>query len=64
MFGKGDSGQLGLGTSVLAASKPTKIDSLKQIRVRHAACGENFTAVVSGIASIGPIIFLLSPSSS
>lgn len=48
VFGDGQSGQLGLGTTVLEASTPTLVTSMKDIKIRYTACGENFTAAISG----------------
>ena len=47
-FGDGSSGQLGLGTSELESSTPTQLN-LRNIKVKYAACGKNFTALITGM---------------
>ncbi|GFO01566.1 X-linked retinitis pigmentosa GTPase regulator-like, partial [Plakobranchus ocellatus] len=45
VFGDGESGQLGLGTDVLATTKPTRLDL--PFKVAQVSCGQNFTALIS-----------------
>ena len=48
-FGDGANGQLGHGTTVLQCSVPRRIEALKDIKIVHISCGENHSAVISGM---------------
>ncbi len=47
-FGDGNNGQLGHGTLQLQCSQPQQVPLLKE-KIKHAFCGENHTALISGI---------------
>lgn len=49
-FGDGANGQLGLGTSLLQSSVPAPIDI--DFKVTNVSCGENHTAILSGMHSM------------
>ncbi|XP_020835287.1 X-linked retinitis pigmentosa GTPase regulator isoform X3 [Phascolarctos cinereus] len=46
-FGLGQFGQLGLGTFIFETSQPKVIKHLQNQKIRHIACGENHTALIS-----------------
>ncbi|KAM6945675.1 retinitis pigmentosa GTPase regulator b [Aplochiton taeniatus] len=46
-FGLGQFGQLGHGTFSFEARLPQPVDHFRKGRVRHVACGENHTAVIT-----------------
>jgi len=50
-FGDGQNGQLGQGTNVIESPRPALVGSLKDIKIKYSACGENFTALISGMAT-------------
>ncbi|KAM6151496.1 X-linked retinitis pigmentosa GTPase regulator [Rhynchocyon petersi] len=46
-FGLGQFGQLGIGTFTFETSKPIALESVKDKKVCHVACGENHTALLT-----------------
>ncbi|KAG5261686.1 hypothetical protein AALO_G00287200 [Alosa alosa] len=46
-FGLGQFGQLGHGTFIFESRSPRAVDHFRKGRVRHVACGENHTAVIT-----------------
>ena len=51
-FGDGSNGQLGHGTTILIADTPQELSWGKNVRVSYASCGENSTALVTGLCII------------
>ncbi|XP_078618718.1 X-linked retinitis pigmentosa GTPase regulator-like isoform X2 [Branchiostoma floridae x Branchiostoma japonicum] len=47
-FGNGASGQLGHGNSLLESPTPHRVERFRDADCKHASCGENFTAVITG----------------
>lgn len=49
-FGMGQFGQLGHGTFIFESRLPRVVEHFHKGRVKHIACGENHSAVLTGIA--------------
>lgn len=47
-FGRGEFGQLGLGTMMFVADAPVAVGHFRKGRVTHVTCGENHTALITG----------------
>ncbi len=47
-FGRGEFGQLGLGTLLFLADTPVAVGHFKKGRVTHVTCGENHSALITG----------------
>lgn len=48
-FGQGQFGQLGLGTFTFETSKPKAIEYVKDHKISSVSCGENHTALITGM---------------
>ncbi|EDV24451.1 uncharacterized protein TRIADDRAFT_56257 [Trichoplax adhaerens] len=46
-FGSGQNGQLGLGSKIMDSNIPKLVEALSKRKIKHIACGESHTAVVS-----------------
>ncbi|KAG5282939.1 hypothetical protein AALO_G00036400 [Alosa alosa] len=46
-FGRGECGQLGLGTFIFQVDLPTAVNHTGRGRIRHITCGDNHTAIVT-----------------
>ncbi|XP_056116722.1 uncharacterized protein DDB_G0290685 [Rhinichthys klamathensis goyatoka] len=46
-FGRGEFGQLGLGTMMFVADAPVAVGHFRKGRVTHVTCGENHTALIT-----------------
>lgn len=57
-FGRGQYGQLGHGTFLFEVHLPKALQHFCNSKVRHIACGENHTAVVTGKPSLKVIVTL------
>lgn len=49
-FGLGQFGQLGHGTFIFESRLPRVVEHFRKGRVKHIACGENHSAVLTGTA--------------
>lgn len=48
-FGLGQYGQLGHGTFIFETPVPKTVDYLRRHKINNIACGENHTAVITGM---------------
>lgn len=48
-FGLGQFGQLGLGTFLFETSEPRVIERIKDQKISYISCGENHTALMTGM---------------
>ena len=48
-FGLGQFGKLGLGTFLFETSEPRVIERIKDQKISFVACGENHTALMTGM---------------
>ncbi|XP_042639386.1 X-linked retinitis pigmentosa GTPase regulator [Orycteropus afer afer] len=55
-FGLGQFGQLGLGVFVFEASEPRVLELVNGQKISHISCGENHTALITGLASFPPLM--------
>lgn len=58
-FGRGQYGQLGHGTFLFQVDLPKPLETFGNCSIRHIACGENHTAVITGNPVIWNVYSLL-----
>lgn len=54
-FGLGQFGQLGLGTFLFETSEPKIIERIKDQKISYISCGENHTALMTGMRSFSDL---------
>ncbi|MGH0164811.1 UNVERIFIED_CONTAM: hypothetical protein FKN15_048149, partial [Acipenser sinensis] len=58
-FGLGQFGQLGHGTFTFETALPKAVEHFRKRKVSHIACGENHTAVITGVSNARVVMLAL-----
>ena len=58
-FGRGQYGQLGHGTFLFEVDLPKPLEHFSNSSIKHVACGENHTAVITSKQSLKLILLIM-----